>query len=60
MPEDLTLITLFTAFLDAYGRATPEQQQTFLDFIKPQSRDDLLNLADALYRKFDKDEKENP
>jgi hypothetical protein len=52
MPDDAShVIALFTDFLDAFGQATPAERRAFLDFISPQSRDDLIHLADALREK---------
>jgi hypothetical protein len=51
MPEDekyLDVVGKFVDFLKAFSQATDEERRTFLDFITPQSRADLLNLADAL------------
>jgi hypothetical protein len=51
MPEDekhLDVIGKFIDFLKAFSAASDEERRTFLDFITPQSRADLLNLADAL------------
>jgi hypothetical protein len=51
MPEDekhLDVVGKFIDFLKAFSQATDEERRTFLDFITPQSRIDLLNLADAL------------
>lgn len=54
MPEEThekhpsEVIAKFTEFLVAFGLAMPEEQRSFLDFISPQTRDDLIHLADAL------------
>jgi hypothetical protein len=45
------MIALFTDFLAAFGQATPAERRAFLDFIGPQSRADLLALADAIREK---------
>jgi hypothetical protein len=58
MPDNAsTVIALFTDFLDAFGRATPKERREFLDFISPQSRDDLIHLADSLREKAAKEGK---
>jgi hypothetical protein len=54
--HNLDVIALFTSFLEAFGKATPEERRSFLDFISPQSRADLLNLADALRQKAERDD----
>jgi hypothetical protein len=46
--QPLEVITLFVRFLEVFRHAPDEQRQAFLDFISPQSRADLLNLAEAL------------
>jgi hypothetical protein len=55
--HNLDVIGLFTTFLEAFGKATPEERRAFLDFITPQSRADLLNLADALRQKAERDDR---
>lgn len=52
MPDDASnVIALFTDFLNAFSRATPDERRAFLDFISQQSRDDLIHLADAIKEK---------
>jgi hypothetical protein len=51
------VIGLFTDFLEAFGKATPAERRAFIDFISPQSRDDLIHLADALREKAAKEGK---
>ena len=58
MPDNASqVIALFTDFLDAFGRAKPAERRAFIDFISPQSRDDLIHLADALREKAAKEGK---
>ncbi len=47
-PDVYSLIVRFTGFLEAYSKATPDQQQAFRDFISGQGRSELFDLADAL------------
>jgi hypothetical protein len=52
MPGDPShVIALFTDFLEAFSRATASERRAFLDFISPQSREDLIHLADAIKEK---------
>jgi hypothetical protein len=54
MPDDVPekntqdVIGKFIDFLKAFSQAPDEERRNFLDFITPQSRADLLSLADAL------------
>jgi hypothetical protein len=49
--EQAGVIRLFTEFLKAYAMAGDEERLAFLDFITPQTRADLIALADALREK---------
>jgi hypothetical protein len=49
--EDAGVIRLFTEFLKAYAQAGDEERHAFLDFINPQTRADLIHLADTLREK---------
>jgi hypothetical protein len=58
MPDDMSevneqagVIRLFTEFLKAYAMAGDEERHAFLDFINPQTRADLIHLADTLRQK---------
>ena len=56
MPEDeqtLKIITRFTEFLEEFGKGTPDQTKAFLEYIGPQSRSDLLALAEAIAKRND-------
>jgi hypothetical protein len=55
--HSLKVVTLFNEFLQAFGRATPDERRAFLDYISPQSRADLINLADVLRQKESDDDK---
>ena len=46
--EKAGVIRLFTEFLKAYAMAKDEERHAFLDFINPQTRADLIHLADTL------------
>jgi hypothetical protein len=50
MPDKdaLAILALFADFLKRFGEATPEQKREVIEFIGPQSRNDLIELADAL------------
>jgi hypothetical protein len=49
--EALAILALFTDFLKQFGEATPEQKREVIEFIGPQSRSDLIELADALRKR---------
>jgi hypothetical protein len=55
--ETMRIVRAFTSFLEKFGEATPGQRKAFLDFIGPQSRADLLSLADALHAKIEEGDK---
>ena len=46
--QEVGVIRLFTEFLKAYAMAKDEERHAFLDFINPQTRADLIHLADTL------------